>query len=176
MRWKDPRSAADETDDPHALAAAALLDLSDEIATLRRQVEQQAHRLGTVEQGLTVARQDAASALREAMVRDTSTDRALAFLLTQADAIVLSLEPNGQVVAHAVAEPFYLDSKHGWHSPWIRTARSEVGEKAGGALVSLWAYVNSQKQDEFAHDDAWPPPPASIIAVRQVQGEDEIER
>lgn len=173
MSWNDPRSDADADADAHTLAAAALLDLDATLDRLRRQVEQQAHRLGTVEQGLTVARQDAANALQAAALRDTSTDRALAYLLTQADAVVLSLEPNGQIVAHAVAEPFYLDSRKGWHSPWIRTARGEVGERAGGALVALWAYVNSQKTDDFAYDDAWPPPPASIIAVRQKRGEDD---
>lgn len=175
MRQSTEEAFRQTNQELHQLAGDALLELSEQIARLQRQVQQQAHRLGSVEQRLAAARQDAASAMQQASVRDTSTDRALAYLLTQADAIVISLEPNGQVVAHAVAEPFYLDSKKGWHSPWIRTARGEVGERAGGALVSLWAYVNSQKQDEFAADGAWPPVNDPIIAVRQIQGEDDKE-
>lgn len=175
MSWKDPRSAADDDINPELSLGAALLDLDAEIGRLRRSVEQQAHRLSTAEQSVAAARQDAAEARALFSRPSSGTDRCLSDLLGMADAVLIEKEPNGQVKATAVKGRFILDSAGAYLADAIWEARAEVGERAGGAIISLFAYMYHLRSDQFAGSAAEPPIGEGVIAVRQIRGVDEIE-
>jgi hypothetical protein len=149
MTWNDPRSAADADVDQTVVLGAALLELDHEIGRLRRQVEQQAHRLGSAEQSVAAARQDAAEARALFNRPSSGTDRCLSDLLSMCDAVLIEKEPNGQVKATAVKGSFVLHSNFAYEADAIWEARSEVGERAGGAIISLFAYMYHLRSDQF---------------------------
>lgn len=170
---RDHKTPQEEATDAMIELGAALIELSDEIRQVRATVAQLAHRLGTVEQENGVARQRLANVEHAAAIKDTTTDRSLAALLGQVDAVLVQLEPNGQVKATAVCGQFTLSSARGYVAHEIWEARAEVGAPASHALTGLNAYVYHSRQDQFAGSATEPPFDLPSNVVRQVQSEGE---
>jgi len=170
---RDHKTPQEEATDAMVELGAALIELSDEISQLRNQIAQQAHRLGSVEQAGWVAGQRLANVEHATAIKDTTTDRSLAALLGQVDAVLIELEPNGQVKATGVRGDFHLSSANGYLADGIWEARAEVGAPASHALTGLNAYIYHSRQDQFAGSAGELPFDLPSNVVRQVQSEGE---